>query len=73
MKWGYGFMLNETEVAGRRSAGAGAWSGLYNTFFSIDPSSQTACIIMMQMLPVYNEAALAVFDTFERAVYSAAS
>ena len=73
MKWGYGFMLNETEVAGRRSAGAGAWSGLYNTFFSIDPSSQTACVIMMQMLPVYNEAALAVFDTFERAVYSDAS
>jgi len=27
----------------------------------------------MQMLPVYNEAALAVFDTFERAVYSNAS
>ncbi len=73
MKWGYGFMVNETEVAGRRSAGAGAWSGLYNTFFSIDPARETACVIMMQMLPVYNEAALAVFDTFERAVYSNAS
>ena len=70
MKWGYGFMVNETEVAGRRSAGAGAWSGLYNTFFSIDPARETACVVMMQMLPVYNEAALAVFDTFERAVYS---
>ena len=42
----------------------------YNTFFSIDPARETACVIMMQMLPVYNEAALAVFDTFERAVYS---
>ena len=73
MKWGYGLMVNETEVAGRRSAGAGAWSGLYNTFFSIDPARETACVIMMQMLPVYNEAALAVFDTFERAVYSNAS
>jgi methyl acetate hydrolase len=73
MKWGYGFMVNETEVAGRRSAGAGAWSGLYNTFFSIDPARETACVVMMQMLPVYNEAALAVFDTFERAVYSDAS
>ena len=73
MKWGYGFMVNETEVAGRRSAGAGAWSGLYNTFFSIDPARDTACVVMMQLLPVYNEAALAVFDTFERAVYSHAS
>ena len=73
MKWGYGFMVNETEVAGRRSAGAGAWSGLYNTFFSVDPARDTACVIMMQMLPVYNEAALAVFETFERAVYSDAS
>ena len=73
MKWGYGFMVNETEVAGRRSAGAGAWSGLYNTFFSIDPARDTACVVMMQILPVYNEAALAVFDTFERAVYSHAS
>ncbi len=70
MKWGYGLMVNEMEVAGRRSAGAGAWSGLFNTFFSIDPARETACVIMMQMLPVYNEAALAVFDTFERAVYS---
>ena len=73
MKWGYGFMVNETEVAGRRSAGAGAWSGLYNTFFSIDPARDTACVVMMQILPVYNKAALAVFDTFERAVYSHAS
>ena len=73
MKWGYGLIVNETEVAGRRSAGAGAWSGLYNTFFSVDPARGTACVIMMQMLPVYNEAALAVFDTFERAVYSDAS
>ena len=73
MKWGYGLMVNETEVAGRRSAGAGAWSGLYNTFFSVDPARETACVIMMQMLPVYNDAALAVFDTFERAVYSDAS
>ena len=73
MKWGYGFMVNETEVAGRRSAGAGAWSGLYNTFFSIDPARDTACVVMMQILPVYNEAALAVFDTFERAVFSDAS
>ena len=73
MKWGYGLMVNETEVAGRRSAGAGAWSGLYNTFFSIDPARDTASVVMMQMLPVYNEAALAVFDTFERAVYSDAS
>ena len=73
MKWGYGLMVNETEVAGRRSAGAGAWSGLYNTFFSIDPARDTASVVMMQMLPVYNEAALAVFDKFERAVYSDAS
>jgi methyl acetate hydrolase len=73
MKWGYGFMVNETEVTRRRSPGAGAWSGLYNTFFSIDPARETACVVMMQMLPVYNEAALAVFDTFERAVYSDAS
>jgi CubicO group peptidase (beta-lactamase class C family) len=73
MKWGYGFMLNETEVDGRRAAGAGAWSGLYNTFFSVDRVRETGCVVMMQMLPVYNEAALAVFDTFERAVYSANS
>ncbi len=73
MKWGYGFMLNEAEIAGRRSAGAGAWSGLYNTFFAIDRSRETACVVMMQMLPVYNEAALAVFDIFERSVFAATS
>ena len=66
-------MINEAEVDGRRAAGAGAWSGLYNTFFSVDRSRETGCVVMMQMLPVYNEAALAVFDTFERGVYSATS
>ena len=73
MKWGYGLMLNETDIAGRRSAGSGAWSGLYNTFFFIDRARDIAGVSMTQMLPVYNQAALDVFDTFEQSVFSACS
>jgi hypothetical protein len=35
-KWGYGLLLNATDVPGGRRAGSGSWAGLFNTHFWID-------------------------------------
>jgi CubicO group peptidase (beta-lactamase class C family) len=70
-KWGLGFMISTTQVAGGRSPGSLAWAGLGNTYFWIDPAKGVAGVILMQLLPFADAKALAVFDRFEKAVYAA--
>ena len=68
-RWSYGLLINEADTQGRRRAHSAAWSGLYCTYFFIDPSSQIGGTVMMQMLPCYNPASKAVFAAFEEALY----
>jgi CubicO group peptidase (beta-lactamase class C family) len=46
-----------------------AWAGIYNTFFWIDPTGKTTAVLMMQLLPFMDDAAKALFEEFEQAVY----
>ena len=69
-KWGLGFMISTEPVAGGRGAGSLAWAGLGNTYFWIDPQAGIAGVILMQLLPFADAKALALFDCFEKAVYS---
>jgi CubicO group peptidase (beta-lactamase class C family) len=69
--WGFGFQIT-SEVgarAGLRRPGTLAWAGLYNTHFFIDPASGIGVIVLMQVLPFYDEAAMRVYRGFEEAVY----
>jgi CubicO group peptidase (beta-lactamase class C family) len=68
-KWGLGFLINTTAYSGGRSAGSGAWAGLYNTFFWIDPHSDRCAVLMMQYLPFVDQEAVGLLDEFEKAVY----
>lgn len=68
-KWGIGFMITADGKPGRRSAGSLSWGGIYNTYFWIDPARGIAGVILMQFLPFSDSKALAVYDSFERAVY----
>ena len=72
-KWGLGFLLTTSHVAGKRSAGSLSWGGIYNTYFWIDPARGVAGVVMMQLLPFADTKALAIYDTFERGVYQLAS
>ncbi len=67
-KWSLGFMLNEAEVPGRRSAGSLGWAGVGNTFFWIDRKRQVAGIFMTQVTPFCDQGVLATLDAFEAAV-----
>jgi methyl acetate hydrolase len=70
-KWGLGFMISTEAVPAGRSAGSLAWAGLGNTYFWIDPAGGVAAVILMQLLPFADPKALALLDSFEKAVYAA--
>ena len=69
--WGLGFQLAapvKPDPSMRRS-GSMSWAGINNTFFWIDPKEGIGVIILMQMLPFYDEAALGVLRGVESRVY----
>jgi methyl acetate hydrolase len=69
-KWGLGFMISTEPVPGGRGAASLAWAGLGNTYFWIDRANGIAGVILMQLLPFADAKALALFERFEKAVYS---
>ena len=52
-----------------RHAGSLTWAGIDNTHFFIDPPSGIGAIVLMQVLPFYDEAAMRVLDGFEERLY----
>ena len=69
--WGLGFQLAvpaRPDPAMRRP-GSMSWAGINNTFFWIDPQEEIGVIVLMQMLPFYDEAALSVLRGVEARVY----
>ncbi len=71
MEWGLSFMINPTAFPGRRAAGSLAWGGLANSYYWIDPARKVTGVWTTQLLPFYDPKAVAAFEDFERAVYSA--
>ncbi len=69
-KFGLGFQIHVESKPGMRSAGSFSWCGLLNTYFWCDPVEQIGAVLMMQTLPLYDEACLDLLDEFERAVYA---
>jgi CubicO group peptidase (beta-lactamase class C family) len=69
--WGLGFQIAapKTPNPSLRSPGSLSWAGINNTYYWIDPQKQIGAVILMQMLPFYDEAALRVLNGFEERVY----
>lgn len=70
LKWGLGLLLNETQQPGMRAAGSGAWAGLFNTHFWVDPSTRVTGSIFSQVLPFAEPKALQLYADFEQALYA---
>lgn len=70
MKWGWGLLLNASEQAGMRSAGSGAWVGLFNTYFWVDPTAQVTGALYTQFQPLGTPQVLRTYADFERALYA---
>ncbi|PJA59510.1 MAG: hypothetical protein CO163_08970 [Rhodobacterales bacterium CG_4_9_14_3_um_filter_71_31] len=67
LKHSIGFVLNTTDIPGKRRAGSMGWAGVLNTHFWVDPASDVAAVLMMQHLPFVEPGALRLYDAFERA------
>jgi CubicO group peptidase (beta-lactamase class C family) len=70
--WSLGFQIASSPPAGthRRGAGSYSWAGFFNTFFWVDPEKKVAAVLLMRILPFYDERAIAVLQGFEERVYS---
>ncbi len=71
--FGLGFAVNPRPLATGRRAGSGAWAGLFNSYFWLDPASGVAGLFLSQLLPFCDTEALAAFERFEAAVYDTLS
>jgi methyl acetate hydrolase len=67
--WGLGFQL-AAKPASRtaRSEGSYSWAGINNTHFWVDPGRQIGVIVLMQVLPFYDESAIALLTEIETLV-----
>lgn len=69
-KWGYGLLLNTQDAPGMRRAYSGAWAGLCNTHFWVDPTSGICASIYSNFLPFVPPEALELYANYEKALYA---
>jgi len=67
--WSCGLMMNPDARLKGRSPGSGAWAGLGNLYYWIDPKEGKVGLIMSAILPFMDAHVLSCFDELERAVY----
>ncbi len=71
--FGLGFQVSVGESVGGRPAGSLSWAGIQNTHFWIDPANGIAVVLLLQLLPFYDEEVIHLMTSFERTLYSALS
>ena len=69
-KFGFGFQITTSnkENPNLRSPGSYTWAGIYNTHFWVDPKRQIAAVIMMQVLPFYDDGCMKLYQDLEAAI-----
>jgi CubicO group peptidase (beta-lactamase class C family) len=72
-KFGLGFQIaaHDERYVRLRSPGSLSWAGIHNTHFWIDPTRRIAGVLLMQVLPFYDDAAIRTLRGFEALVYAA--
>jgi methyl acetate hydrolase len=72
VRWGLGYMLNMEPGPNGRSAGTVGWGGLADSYYWLDPARRITGVILTQILPFADPAAVNLYGRFERAVYDLA-
>jgi len=54
---------------GKRPQGVGAWSGIYNTYYTVDKDRRVVVVAFMQLLPFNDGDAYELYREFEDLVY----
>jgi methyl acetate hydrolase len=68
--FGHGLLINTEDQPGRRRAGSGAWMGLLNTHFWVDPAAGLTGAVYTQVLPFLEPDTVRINEEFERALYA---
>lgn len=63
------FQLKEGEEENARSPGSYSWAGLCNTHFWADPQQGIATVLLMQVLPFYDDLCVRLLTDFEHHIY----
>jgi methyl acetate hydrolase len=66
--FGFGFQIAARGTS-PRSAGSYSWAGVFNTFFWVDPERRIGVVLLMQVLPFFDDACKAVVEGFEERLY----
>jgi len=67
--FGLGLLLHTDGMEGGRSANAGSWAGLFNSYYWVDREAGKYGIFGTQVLPFYDTVAIKTLLEFEQAVY----
>ncbi|HKB09398.1 MAG TPA: serine hydrolase domain-containing protein [Vicinamibacterales bacterium] len=68
--FGFGFQIETApRRAEGRSPGSCSWSGIWNTYFWIDPVERIGATVLMQFMPAHDAGALEILSTVEQIVY----
>jgi methyl acetate hydrolase len=70
-RFGLGFQIasKDDRNAKYRGPGSLSWAGLFNTEFWIDPRRHVGGVMLMQLLPFYDDGAIRTLRDFEEIVY----
>jgi methyl acetate hydrolase len=67
--WGLGFQVSTpTILPNRRAPGSYAWAGINNTHFWVDPRRRIGVVVLMQVLPFYDDACIKLLTEVEELV-----
>jgi CubicO group peptidase (beta-lactamase class C family) len=64
-----GFQLKEGDGENARSHGSYSWAGLFNTHFWADPHLGIAAVLLLQVLPFYDDRCIRLLTEFEHHIY----
>ncbi|EXJ69955.1 beta-lactamase [Cladophialophora psammophila CBS 110553] len=67
--WSAALLLNHDDLPYGRKSGSGAWAGLGNLYYWIDPKTGIAGMICTNVLPFLNLTVMRLFDELERVAY----
>ncbi|OCT45770.1 beta-lactamase [Cladophialophora carrionii] len=67
--WSAGFLLNHEDLPYGRKAGSGAWAGLGNLFYWVDPTTGIAGMTGTCLLPFLYPTIMGLSDEVERVAY----
>jgi CubicO group peptidase (beta-lactamase class C family) len=69
-KFGFGFEIatSNKENTNLRSPGSYTWAGIFNTHFWVDPKRKVAAVLMIQVLPFYDDGIMKLYEDFEKTI-----